>query len=313
MSFLVLFVLASAGLGACLHSAAFVRRVEADHPPIGQIVPVNGHDVHVITQGEEGPPVLMLHGAGANAREFLSTLAPHFDETHRLFMADRPGHGYSDRPEEAHALDVQARQMADALRALAPGEKAILVGHSFGGAVALRIALDHPELVGGLVLLAPVTHDWGGGGEAWYNKYAAPPVLGHAFSQIVPLVAPGQSAAAVENVFNPVAAPSHYVDRAGLHLLFRPDTFRANARDVLALQTELGKQSARYSELNVPIIVFSGSGDTVLTPKLHVGRLKKQVPVDLVILPEEGHMPHHGEAKAVVDAIRRLASAQESR
>ena len=39
-----------------------------------------------------------------------------------------------------------------------------------------------------------------------------------------------------------------------------------------------------------------------------VGQLKKQVPVDLVILPHEGHMPHHGEGAAVADAIRRLAS-----
>ena len=313
MTILVLLVLASAGLGACVSSAVFVRRVEAAHPPIGEIVDVNGHDVHVISDGEAGPPVLMLHGAGANAREFTSTLAPGLRQTHRVFMADRPGHGYSERPQNAQELEVQARQMADALRHLVPGEKAVLVGHSFGGAVALRVALDHPELVSGLVLLAPVTHDWGGGGEAWYNKYAAPPVLGHAFSQIVPLVAPAQSDAAIVGVFDPVVAPEDYVHKAALNLLFRPATFRANARDVLSLQNELGLQSSRYGDLNVPIIVFSGSRDTVLTPKIHVGQLKKQVPIDLVILPDEGHMPHHGEAEAVVDAIRRLASAQESR
>ena len=75
-----------------------------------------------------------------------------------------------------------------------------------------------------------------------------------------------------------------------------------------ALEDQLAEQSKRYGELDLPITVFSGSGDTVISPKLHVGELKKQVPVDLVILPHEGHMPHHGEGGAVADAIRRLAS-----
>ena len=64
-------------------------------------------------------------------------------------MVDRPGHGHSERPDEADTLAVQASQVAGALKALAPGRKAILVGHSFGGAVSLRLALDHPELVDG--------------------------------------------------------------------------------------------------------------------------------------------------------------------
>jgi pimeloyl-ACP methyl ester carboxylesterase len=82
---------------------------------------------------------------------------------------------------------------------------------------------------------------------------------------------------------------------------------------VTALQKELGAQSARYGELSVPVIVFSGSQDTVISPKLHVGELKKQVPVELVILEHEGHMPHHGEGEAVAEAIRRLALPAETR
>ena len=51
----------------------------------------------------------------------------------------------------------------------------------------------------------------------------------------------------------------------------------------------------------------------MLSPKLHVGELKKQVSVELVALPHEGHMPHHGEGEAVAEAIRRLALAEETR
>ena len=296
------------GTGACVTSTAYKNKVEAAYPPIGQSVPVGGETVHGIQEGEVGPPVLMIHGASANAREFTWTLAPRLENTHRILMADRPGHGYSGRPEDAHNLGVQAAQMAGVLDALAPGEKTVLVGHSFGGAVALRVALDRPDLVKALVLLAPVTHEWGGGGQAWYNSFAAPPLVGPVFSQLLPLVGPGQLGNGIDGVFDPAPAPENYSENSAIGLLFRPPNFRANARDVKALEDQLAAQSKRYGELDMPITVFSGSGDTVISPKLHVGQLKKQVAVNLVILPQEGHMPHHGEGEAVANAIRRLAS-----
>lgn len=301
------------GLGACVTSMAYTSRVEQAYPANGTLVPVDGRDVHVLKQGAAGPVVLMIHGASANAREFTWTLAPRLDTQMRILMADRPGHGHSARFDGAEQLGLQARQMAGVLDALAAGEKAVVVGHSFGGAVALRLALDRPDLVSGLVLLAPVTHDWGAGGTTWYNNLAAPPLIGRAFSQLLPLVGPTQVRAGIGSVFRPAPAPEGYFENSAIGLLFRPANFRANARDVKFLQDELGAQSARYPELKVPIIVFSGSQDTVLSPKLHVGELKKQVTVELVALPHEGHMPHHGEGEAVAEAIRRLALAEETR
>jgi len=312
MLILLAAALCALGLGACVTSLAYTSRVEETYPASGPLIPVGGHSVHVIERGSAGPVVLMIHGASANAREFTWTLAPRLDTQMRILMADRPGHGHSDRFEGAEELGAQARQMAGVLDALAPGEKAVIVGHSFGGAVALRLALDRPDLVSGLVLLAPVTHDWGSGGTAWYNALAAPPVLGTAFSQLLPIVGPAQVKGGISSVFKPVPAPPGYFENSGISLLFRPQNFRANARDVTALQQELGAQSARYGELRVPVIVFSGSQDTVISPKLHVGELKKQVPVELVILEHEGHMPHHGEGEAVAEAIRRLALLAET-
>ncbi|MBK8197750.1 MAG: alpha/beta hydrolase [Acidobacteria bacterium] len=301
------------GLGACVTSIRYTSQIERDYPATGTVVPVDGHGVHVLRQGSTGPVVLMIHGASANAREFSWTLAPRLAGDMRVLMADRPGHGYSERFEGADELGAQARQMAGVLDALAPGEKAVVVGHSFGGAVALRLALDRPDLVSGLVLLAPVTHDWGSGGTAWYNRLAAPPVLGDVFSQLLPLVGPTQVRAGISSVFDPAPAPDGYYENSAIGLLFRPPNFQSNARDMTGLRSELGAQSARYPELEMPIVVFSGSQDTVISPKLHVGELKKQVAVDLVILPDEGHMPHHGEGAAVAYAIRRLALVPETR
>ena len=300
-----------AGVAACVNSALYTSRVEAAYPAIGKIVTANGADIHVIAEGEAGPPVLMIHGASANAREFTYTLAPHLASDHRVFMADRPGHGHSERVAEAHLLRVQAEQMAAVLDALAPGEQAVVVGHSFGGGVALRLALDRPDLVRGLVLLAPVSHNWGGGGGAWYNKYAGPPVMGHAFSQLVPIAGPGQLDAGSRRTFHPEPMPEDYVRKSAVPLLFRPSTFRANAMDVNALEEELRLQSARYADLKMPIVVYSGAQDTVITPTLHVGKLKHQAAdLTLIKLPEGGHMPHHAQAENVAADISRLAQPE---
>ena len=310
MLYFVLLILVLSGAALWANSALYTARANAAHPATGQMIEINGADVHVLEHGNaSGPVVLMIHGASANAREFSWTLAPRLADSHRVLMMDRPGHGHSERLEGAHQLRVQAAQAAGVLNALAPGEKAIIVGHSFGGAVSLRLALDHPDLVDGLVLLAPVSHDWGGGGEAWYNKYASHPVLGPAFTKLVPVVGPGQVKSGITNVFSPKPAPADYFDQSGIALLFRPSNFAANAKDVNALRSELAAQQARYDEIKVATVVFSGALDTVISPPLHVGKLKHQVDgLELVKLGDGGHMPHHAYGAEVVETIRRLSA-----
>ena len=306
---IILAVLIGAFLIACLYSIVYTSRAEKAHPAAGRFVEVNGMKVHMIGRGTSGPVVLMIHGASANASEFAWTLAPRLEETHRVFMVDRPGHGYSDRPDNGNELGVQAAQIAGALEQVAPGEKAVVVGHSFGGAVALRLALDRPDLVRGLVLLAPVTHDWGGGGVAWYNGFASGKYTGFLFSQLVPIVGPAQVRSGIVEVFSPAPVPDSYYEKSAISLLFRPQEFRANAQDVHTLRAELAAQQDRYTELTMPIVVFSGALDTVIKPQLHVGRLKDQAQdLELVKLPDEGHMPHHRRGADVAQAISRLAS-----
>ncbi|MEM5515598.1 alpha/beta hydrolase [Henriciella sp. AS95] len=303
-------ILITAGLaGACVHSAVYTRNAEERWPASGTMVEVHGEDVHVIRAGETGPAVLMIHGASANAREFTETLAPRLSSDHRILMADRPGHGYSERPEGSESLLVQARQMAGVIEAMAPGEKVVVVGHSYGGAVALRVALDYPDLVDGLVLLAPVTHDWGGGGETWYNKVAGPPIIGPIFSQLAPIVGPAQVKQGINGVFDPADPPENYYGDAGLGLLFRPPEFRANADDMNALRDELAAQQDRYPSIDVQVILFSGAKDTVIKPTLHAGKIKHQIEdFTLVPLANGGHMPHHAHGEAVAEAIRKLSA-----
>ena len=311
-------VLLAVSLSACVTSQMYEKRVEAAYPPIGTRVSYQDDTLHVIEQGE-GSPVLMIHGASANAREYLITLAPKLEGAPvHLMMVDRPGHGYSDRIEHGASLGAQAKSMAAVLRDRAGGEPAVIVGHSFGGAVALRVALDYPELVKAVVLLSPVTHDWGAGGITWYNQMASMPVVGNVFSQLAPLVGPDVARKSLGGLFSPAPPPEGYADAMGVDLLFRPKEFRANAKDMTALKREIALQDVRYgAELKVQVIVFSGSYDTVIKPKLHAARLRRDAPdlVILVKLDDEGHMPHHGKSQLIADTILRLAhgeSVQES-
>lgn len=308
-SLLIALLVILPGLSACVHSAIYTARVEKAFPSSGQFVGNKGEQVHILSRGTRGPVILMIHGASANANEFTKTLAPRLEDSHRVLIADRPGHGYSQRPKNAHTLEVQARQMATALEALAPDEKAVIVGHSFGGAVALRLALDYPERVEALVLLAPVSHDWGTDATAWYSKTAARPVLGPLFAQLVPLVGPKQLEDGVAGVFHPEPAPETYIEDSAAKLLFRPSNFRANALDVVHLRGELAAQQSRYNELEMPITLYSGQRDTVIKPELHAGKLAHQVPqLEIVDLPNGGHMPQHAHAGAIADTVTALAA-----
>lgn len=298
-------------LAGCVSSAMYRERVETRYPAIGERIETGQAKQHVIRQGE-GQPVLMIHGASANAREYLITLAPELKNAPvELFMFDRTGHGYSERVADGNALGNQAEVIAKAYTKLSD-DPGVVVGHSFGGAVALRYALDYPNRVKALVLIAPVTHDWGDGGVTWYNQLAGLPVLGHGFSQLAPLVGPEAARSSLKSLFSPAPVPEGYADKMGVDLLFRPDVFRNNARDVLTLKAELAEQEKRYSELNIPIIVFSGSYDTVLKPKLHAAKLRRDVPdhVVLVKLDDEGHMPHHRKAELIAQTISRLARGE---
>jgi pimeloyl-ACP methyl ester carboxylesterase len=306
---ILLLVSMVAGLSGCVSSALYSARAERAYPG-DRFFDIDGTRMHALTFGQTGPVILMLHGASANAREFEATLAPRLSDSHRVILLDRPGHGHSERPANGHELGVQARLAAGVLDQLSPDEPAVVVGHSFGGAVALRLALDHPEKVRGLVLVAPVSHEWGGGGQSWHNLYARHPVIGPVFNQLIPLLGPSQAGRGIQSVFAPDPPPSTYFEDAGIALLFRPAQFRANALDVTHLEAELAAQQGRYAELGMPVTVFSGAQDTVLNPALHVGRLKHQVTrLDMVALPDGGHMPHHAQGADVADRIRAYAAS----
>src|SRR5690606_20108039 len=174
-------------------------------------------------------------------------------------------------------------------------------------AVALRLALDHPHRVRGLVLIAPACNPYPGK-PAWWARLSATPVLGDIFCELlVPWLGPVMSPASIANNFWPAPTPANYAEEAGVPLIFRPRAFRASALDVCATQAEFAAQAPRYPDLLTPAVVITAEKDRIVSPKRHARALAAALPAaELVIAPEAGHMPHRLRRDLIIAAIRRV-------
>lgn len=309
----MIFWLVAAALAAAIAALAwngrrYTRWANAKWPPQGRFIEADGARLHVREAGMEwAPRLLLIHGASSNLLELWGPLASEFSQLHRVIAYDRPGMGHSTRAKrDAHTLAYQARCAARVLEETGDGP-ALVVAHSLGSAVALRLALDHPSLVRGLVLIAPAANPYPGK-NAWWARLSAMPVLGDLFcGLIISWLAPMMAHASVANNFWPAATPVNYANDAGLGLIFRPRAFQASAQDVVATNAEFAAQAPRYGELFTPAVIITAEKDKIVSPKRHARALAAALPAaELVIAPDTGHMPHRLRTDLVVAAIRRV-------
>jgi pimeloyl-ACP methyl ester carboxylesterase len=310
-------IIAILGLGAAI-TVIGVAQINRANQPDGSFVPVTGGRLHVVdlasAKADDGPPIVLLHGASGNLEDQRLTLGNKLAASHRVILIDRPGHGFSDRPDGAADASParQAALIAEALERLGV-KRAIIVGHSLAGAVATAFALDFPERTAGLVLLAPVTHPWKGG-IYWYNKIASTPVLGPLFthSLVVPLgfflLTPG-----IDNAFAPEQPPADYARRAAAALVLRPDEFVANAQDLAVLKTFVTAQVPRYHLITAPTVVITGDRDTTVWPDIHARPVAALIPgAKLIVLKGIGHMLPHVAPEVIVAEIDGLTAKLRS-
>lgn len=104
-------------------------------------------------EGGSGPPVTLLHGLGGSSANWVEVL-PLLLPERRVLALDLPGHGRSAPLAAPADLDAYVDAVAEAMDA-GGHRRALVVGHSFGGHVAARLALRHPERVRGLLLVCP--------------------------------------------------------------------------------------------------------------------------------------------------------------
>jgi len=309
---LVIVLVVSAGL--FMYTQRFTARTQAAFPPLGDFVEVDGANLHYVDRGA-GVPVVLVHGASGNLRDFTNSILDRLAEDHRVIAFDRPGHGWSERPDvdAVHDPAVQAQLINAALKKIGVGPH-VLVGHSWGGAVAMAYALAYPDDLLGVIPLAGATYPWPGG-IAWYHRVVQTPVVGAYFLHTLMVPAGLQlSGPGVVGNFAPDAAPAGFAEAIGLNLLFRPNNFRNNSADVSHLKAALALQSQRYGEVRVPTIIIHGGGDRSVGFAIHSEPLHAAVKgSELIRLRGTGHMPHYAHPDYVVDAVARLARGEPPR
>jgi len=298
-------VLALAGL--VLATQAGVLWVQRAYPPQGAMIAVGGATLHVIELGlrdAAGPPIVLLHGASSNLEVMRQPLGERLARHHRVVLFDRPGHGWSTRARvEDSTPAAQARMIEEALVQLGVN-RAIFVVHSWSGALGLRLALDYPDRVAGLVALAPVAYPWRGG-VGTYNAIISMPLIGPLLAWTITLpLGLVFAGAGARGVFLPQTMPDGFVADTATPLLLRPREFIANARDLVTLKAAVAEQAPRYREIRVPIAILAGDADKTVSTNIHSRPLAAAVPnAKLIVLPDIGHMVQQAATDQVIAEI----------
>jgi pimeloyl-ACP methyl ester carboxylesterase len=302
-----------APLAAAIGYSSFkARQFEQAFPNIGELTDIGGYRMNALhiprPDTADLPAIVFIHGASGNLLDQAGAFLRPLQGRAEMLFVDRPGHGYSERggPENA----VPSGQAAAIARLMEKRciEKAIIVGHSFGGAIAAAFGVHHPEKTAGLLFLAPATHPWPGGVD-WYYHAATAPLLGWLFNHalVVPMGLRRLEQGTM-NVFRPNVRPADYIASTGPSLVLRPGTFHNNATDFTRLLGYLKAESHRYREITAPTVVMTGDSDDIVWEHLHSQGLARDIAgSELVTIRGVGHKPDYLATDVAIAALEKIA------
>lgn len=224
---------------------------------------VNGIKLYFAIYGE-GEPVILLHGGAGNGDHWANQV-PAFAAKYQVIVVDARGHGRSTRGDQPIGYALMADDLLALMDELKLG-KAALVGWSDGGAIALDLAIRHPERVSKLVAFATnfdLTGTQKGGGATTFSSYFAR--CAQDYARLSPT--PG--------------------DFAGLKAALRP-----------MWRTQPNFKSAQLSALEVPTLVLDGAHDEIIRQD-HLKQLARLISgAQLVFIPDASHFAHFQQPAA---------------
>jgi pimeloyl-ACP methyl ester carboxylesterase len=254
-------------------------------------VTIHGHDVGY-RRGGQGETVLLLHGLAGSSRTWRAVLTE-LAKTHDVIAPDLLGHGESAKPMGDYSLGAFASGLRDFLAAI-DVKSATIVGHSFGGGVAMQLAYQHPELCDRLVLVSS-----GGLGRevSWLLRLLTLPGA----EQLMPLIFPRVVADRGDDL-------GRILGRFGLHSPRLREMWRAYAslagaenrkafvRTIRGV-IEPGGQTVSaldrlYLAAHIPTLIVWGNRDDII-PVTHAAAAHEAIPGSrLCLLVGVGHFPH---------------------
>lgn len=273
--------------------------------------------------------IVLIHGAGLDHRDWTfsmtSTLRAELGPKVRIIAFDRPGFGDSERPRGSAAglPAAQARLLRKAAAAFGV-RNAVLVGHSWGGAVAMAWALaaqadggapdgavlsDAPEVIG-VASLAGAILPWSFA-QSLKNARRVGEAARLAWSS-GGMNATGMGAAAkaaLSDAFHPNQPPEGYLAHIATELSPTDGAAASTMADVATINGALAAQGPKLSTLSAPVELVYGDADEVLSIDEQGERALGLIPqARLTRLEGVGHMVHHAAPEACLAAIGRLAA-----
>ena len=263
-------------------------RLPAEPPRGGNVVQLGDVRVRYVERPGDGTPIVLIHGLPGTAEDF-EKVTPLLDG-HRTIALDRPGYGYSDGGYFPVARQLRVLdELLDHLKV----DKAVLVGHSYGGTLALGYAALYPERVQGLVLVSAAA---GGARSDGFGRIQARLLQGLSWPVVQPLTDVTFSQAmrtasakmGAAEAFDPDPVQPAY-ERRVLASTMRHEDLDALAAERLASDGVIAEVDRLLHEISTPTIVIHGNDDHLVAAE-HGRRAAAELPNASYVPVSGGHM-----------------------
>ncbi len=261
------------------------------------------------------PPILFVHGLGGESLDWVD-VALQLKDSFDCSALDLPGFAHSPPPGKDLSLDGLATAVAEVARTA--NRPVHLVGNSLGGAVAVRVAAEHPELVASLTLVAPALPDLRPKAGSAQLLIALVPLLGPAIVRTIIKADPEWMARRIYALCygNPkaVTPERHARELATLRqrasLAHSPKVYREALRATVVSYLDHGPRRLwqQAAAVGVPTLVVSGGRDRLVSRRVAARAKRTFRDVELLLLPKAGHVAHLEDPAAVAAALRAFLS-----
>ncbi|MCJ2081873.1 alpha/beta fold hydrolase [Methylobacterium sp. J-090] len=281
----------------------------ADRAVTRRTVDLGGGRTLAYAEAGEGPALVLIHGTLMALEDMWLALMPILSRHYRVIAVDRPGHGLSRRRRSIDASPWrQAEIIHDALQIIGV-KRPLLVGHSFGGTVALCHGLRFPAETAGILALAPLCFPevrleqmlFGPRFTPGLGEVLAPLLAGTSDPALLPLL--------WRAIFLPQIMPKPFAEGFPFALASGPERMIAEGEDAVSVWPALTRAAMAYTGCAVPVRILGGTADVVVNNALHGALAALSLAggsFDWV--PGAGHMLHHFHQDLVSSAVETLSN-----